>query len=123
MFLCIYLVCFCILISLSCQEVEAVQGGKHIEGRCVNSSCSTLPLLRRRFASQRECVHLETLFFWAKRNISHSGKLCDFDFSVIQRDSDYEEGSGYLSVCVCVCVCVCLGASEEKWSFLIQDPF
>lgn len=69
-----------ILISLSCQEVEAVQGGKHIEGRCVNSSCSTLPLLRGKFVSQRQCVHLETLFFWAKRNSSHNRKLCDFDF-------------------------------------------
>ncbi len=63
-------VCFCILISLSCQEVEPAQG-KHIEGRCVNSSCSTLPSSEESFC-HRECVVISKCYFFVPRGTFHT---------------------------------------------------
>ena len=42
---------------------------------------------------------------------------------MIQRDSDHEDGSGYLSVCVCLGVSEVHQTPTKKKSFLIPDPF
>lgn len=53
--------------------------GKHTEGRCVNSSCSTLPSSKGKFVSLRESTDLNVLIFWAERNFSHNRKWYEFD--------------------------------------------
>lgn len=59
MFVCV----FCILISLSCQEVEPAQREAYCGKMCRQFLFST-SLLKGTFVSHRERAHLETLFFW-----------------------------------------------------------
>lgn len=53
--------------------------GKHIEGRCVNSSCSALPS-----SKESLCHRVSTLFFFLQqRETFHTTEKCDFNFKGI----------------------------------------